>query len=310
MRSVLFVVFAVLFGPTLVFSQTGPIAYRSFEGENLRRYVWLGDRVAILTVQNNLDRRTMRRMVTTLDAAYSYYAVTTGGEPARSERYMYNVRLIIASVPKTCGAGCAHLGSSGIEIQQRYFDDLYHGVRSRGEFSQIPFYELGRNFWQFAPQLQYPENSDAIVTGFAVFMRFASMRAAGARGAPFHGRPFSEFERTVRGLIVTYERNPRYTWTNTLRVNQGVPNAMNLGATDLFASMMFRLSDTYGGDMFLRRFFDEVRKRPVARTHQDAVDNFVIAASRASGRNLSLFFEHTWKFPVSEQAKRELSNVR
>ena len=64
-------------------------------------------------------------------------------------------------------------------------------------------YELGRNFWFWSPQLQFhsPEH-DVAVTGFAVWMRFRSMAAAGVRGAPFTEPPSTPSGRSTRASSV------------------------------------------------------------------------------------------------------------
>jgi hypothetical protein len=76
---------------------------------------------------------------------------------------------------------------------------------------------------------------------------------------------------------------------------------------DLFASMLFRLEDLYGGEDFMRSFWRAVALRPAARSIQDAVDNLVLSASSAANRNLAPVFLD-WRFPVSAAAQAEAAN--
>ena len=83
-------------------------------------------------------------------------------------------------------------------MQTYYFESMYREVAQNDRYSQIPFYELGRNFWFWSPQLEFkPPEQDPVITGFAVWMRFRSMAAAGVNGAPFNGVPFSTFASQV-----------------------------------------------------------------------------------------------------------------
>jgi hypothetical protein len=84
---------------------------------------------------------------------------------------------------------------------------------------------------------------------------------------------------------------------------------MNLGGADLFASFLLRLRRDYGGNAFVTRLWYEVNLRPAANTTQDTVDNFVIAASKAAGHNLGTLFLSTWRWPLSQSAHFELSQI-
>ena len=279
--------------------QTG---YTSFDGKVLTLFAWEGQRVALLSARADLDKATMARWLDGLDKGYAFYAATAPRLP--TEDRIVDGRLPFAQVPTTCGAGCGLLGATGIELLSSYFDTIYETLRTTGKFDQAPFYELGRNFWFYSPQLGYrsPDTPDAVVTGFAVFMRFEAMAAAGVPGADFNGRSFAQFQSEVEALIDQYLADPSKTWSNTIRVNQGLPGPY--GATDLFASFTMRLKRDYGGDAFVAALWKEAAKRPLATTTQDAVDNFILAASAAARKNLTGQFER-WRWPVSDAARSE-----
>ncbi|MEM9774146.1 MAG: RICIN domain-containing protein [Chloroflexota bacterium] len=283
------------------------ITYIDFEGNSHQLIPISGQNVALLVPDNGYDQNILTQMVAVYDQAYDYYKQSTGKEPIPAKTY--NGLTTIAVVPATCGAGCGYLGFTGIELQQTYFDsDIYPPTNLNNEYDQVVFYEFGRNFWFYADHLTYqaPDSGD-ITTGFAVFMRFKAMEATGVNPAPFGNTSFQAFENEVRGLLQTYLNNSAYTWETTLKVNQGVPNSLGLGTSDLFASFLFALEDTYGPS-FVQQFWKEAGKRPEANLTQDAVDNFVIAASIAASENLTNLFNTTWRWPVSAQAQQELTD--
>jgi hypothetical protein len=278
-----------------------PVTYISFDGTPYERYVWEGKKIALLSVTNDLDPAAMKRWLEGVDAAYNYYAKCTGREPHSDGMNTYiNERSTITSVPATCGAGCGYVGAVGVEIApDDHFSQIYEGVRDHNQFSQVLFYELGRNFWFYSDQLAYKAD-DPIVTGYAVFMRFVVVEAANLQGGPFNNWTFPEFRNAVRGLLGQYLANETLTWENTLGVGAGYPGT--LGGTDLFASFCLYLMEHYGGATWVENVWKFAGQRPRAKTTQDAVDNWIIASSLAAKTNLASLYEE-WRWPVSNAAK-------
>ena len=281
------------------------VDYRSFENEPLKRFAWLGRQVAFLTVRRDLDPAVMGRMCDTFDKIHQFYKDTTGREPDRLK--LHEGRLTVAEVEKTCGAGCGYLGATGIELMPGCFRELYDGVAKHNEYDQAPPYEFGRNFWFYSRQLAYKKDADAgsVITGYAVFMRFPALDAAGARLGPFRGASGKEFRQRVEELVDLYVADRSLRWENTLKVGAAPKNPLDLNGTDLFASFCFRLCRDHGGPRFLGKVWKEAGKRPAARSTQDAVDNFILAASAAAGKNLTELFTKTWRWPMSDAARAE-----
>ncbi|HEX5181718.1 MAG TPA: immunoglobulin domain-containing protein [Allosphingosinicella sp.] len=287
-----------------------PVTYTSFNGPILELNAWEGSHTALLTARADLDPAVITRILKALDATYLYYQDATGFTPAPQSTY--KLKLTVAEVPDTCGAGCGFLGLTGIELQTDTFAALYSQVQASDLYDQAVFYEFGRNFWSLSPQLEYkaPDRGDSVVTGFAVFMRFMAMDAIGVSGAPFNGQPFAQFRADEEQMVDLYAADPTQTFQNTLQV--GRPQANNpsgLEATDLFASFLFRLRRDYGGNDFVSKLWHEAALRPAAATTQDAVDNFVVAASKAANRNLANLFINQWRWPVSAAAVAEISTL-
>ncbi len=292
-----------------VVSAQGPasVDYISFQGQRYTLYAYTGRSVALLAPRGDLDAATMTAIVAALDRAYDYYAQSTGRAPQPYR--LYNGLLSIAVVAQTCGDGCGYLGATGIELTDSAFTRLFAGVRDRDEYDQALFYELGRNFWFYEQQIEYrgADATGTIATGYAVFMRFASMEAAGVTIGPFNRWTGAEFRAEVVAQFGRYTANPRVNWENTLRVGQPIPDSGGLGSTDLFASFIFELRGRYG-NAFVGRLWTECGRRPTSATTQDAVDNFVIAASVAAGINLADTFA-SWHWPVSAAARVELAQL-
>ena len=110
-------------------------------------------------------------------------------------------------------------------------------------------------------------------------------------------------------MVDLYVADPTLNWENTLKRNRAPANPLGLGGNDLFASFCFRLCRDHGGPKYAARLWHAVGKRPVATTTQEAIDNFVVAASVAADKDLAPLFAHTWRWPVSDAAKCETAKL-
>lgn len=282
-----------------------PVSYETFQGEKVLLYPWLGKRVAILTKSPALNRQIMAELCAAFDGIFEFYAQATGREPTPLR--IYEGRLTMAEVEKTCGAACGYLGHTGIELTPGVFQDLYSGYEKGRTIDQAPPYEFGRNFWFYGKQLAYqkPVTDRSVTTGYAVFMRMAALDAIRAKVGPFRDRTGAEFRAVMESLVDLYEADATLTWENTLKRDAAPKNPLGLNGTDLFASFCLRLMRDYGGLEFVKRLWKEVEKLPAAKSTEQALDNFVIAASRAAERDLSGHFATKWRWPVSPSAKKE-----
>ena len=291
----------------LTTNSVGLVQYQSFNGNNYLLKPWFGSNVCVLaSTTNQFNPTVMSNILAALDKAWSFYAAATGHQPNSWDPTTLYGRDTIAEVTNTCGAGCSYIGFTGTEILIPYFDILYNGVASANQYDQVLFYEFGRNFWFYGNQLAYlsPDN-DPVTTGFAVYMRFLSMDAAGVAGGPFGGYSFQTFCTSVTNLIDLYITNSTLNWSNTFRVGHAPSNPLNLGTTDLIASLLMRIGRDFGSPTFGLDFWKQVELRPTAATTQAAVDNFVLAACAAVNLNLTRVFSVDWKFPVSTIASQE-----
>ena len=279
-----------------------PQRYTNFNGNVLELFAWKGKHVMLLSQQNDLDRKTMYKWLNAMDTAYGFYKRCTGALPIEQQQTFLDSLSTIAEVPQTCGAGCGYLGATGIEIQTDYFDVMYNAISNEDQYDQVLFYELGRNFWLYGSQLAY-QDFGPFTTGYAVFMRFLAMEAAGLKGAPFGAYSFPEFKKAVTDLVDLYLADPSLNWDNTLGAAQGVPGAFGSN-NDLFASFCLRLRRDYGGNAFVEKLWKQAGLRPAAQSEQDVIDNFFLAACAAAGQDLTALFE-SWRWPLSDGAREE-----
>jgi serralysin len=274
--------------------QLPPVLYTAFDGRTETLVPWQGRNVSVLVERGvSRDPRVMTRLVRALDRAWSYYANTTGQLPATANSL--NGRDEVAEVSSTCGPGCGYIGATGIEIETTYFEEMYRQIAEDNLYDQIPFYELGRNFWLWSDQLRFQSpDQDPVVTGFAVWMRFRSMAAAHVKGAPFNGTPFRTFRSQVAALAGQYEEDPSLTFADTLAMARS-PGLY--GGTDFWASLMTQLARRHGGQRFVARFWHHAGTLPAASSTTDAVTNWVGAASYAACTDLRPVFYVRWGFP-------------
>ena len=279
-------------------TRLAPVQWKDFDGNTVQLVPWQGEHVTLLAQPGRVrDQGVMDRLVGALDRAWAYYAQATGRRPERGS-WDLDGRDTVAEVDTTCGAGCGWLGTEGIQMLPSYFEQLLDDVAQHDTYVQVPFYELGRNFWFWGDQLAFSgPPGDAVVTGFAVWMRFRSMHAAGVAGSPFDGRPFPEFEQRVADLAGQYEGDPSLTFAGTIGSNRS-PGAY--GGTDFWASLMMQLARRHGDERFVERFWHEASILPAARSLGGTVVNWQRAASYAACADLEPVFSIRWGFPRAD----------
>lgn len=287
-----------------------PADYTTFDGKKLKLHAWRGKHVAFLTKEEGLDAKLMAGLCDTFDKVQAYYRDATGRDPQKAKHL--DGLATVAEVDQTCGAACGYLGATGIELTPGCFTDLYSGWQTNGTVDQALPYEFGRNFWFYSPQLAYqkPVSDRSVVTGYAVFMRMMALDAAGAKLGPFRDKSGAEFRQIMESLVDLYEADKTLTWDNTLKVDAAPKNPLGLNGTDLFASFCLRLARDHGGREFVKRLWHAAGELPKAATTQDAVDNFVIAASRGAKKDLGPHFADRWRWPVSAAARKTAAEVK
>ncbi|MFY2562169.1 calcium-binding protein [Corallococcus terminator] len=293
-------------------------------------YAWKGQYIALRTPDvTTCDLPRIALLVDGLDKGYTFYRDVTGRTPSLFRNYQGLASLAVLPSGHVTGCGsasdpaCGHVGSTGIEFKYDLYNSNICTDAALGLHNQVGFYELGRNFWFYGNQLKSnnPSYEHAMVTGYAVLMRFLAME--------YHGLPVSSSHSTlytnVKALTYTYRTTTatcgtsgasntpigpgsstcyQHDWQNTLLTNQGING---LGTTDLFASFVLKLKDVHGWP-FIFQLWRKVEQLGTVTSPYSSADNFVLAASRAAGVNLSDVFEHTWRWPLSSSIRITLQS--
>jgi hypothetical protein len=270
---------------------------------------WPARTLVLLTPAADLDRGTMEIFLGRLDAGWEHYAALVGVEPGRHK--LLDGRTTIAAVPDgrlTCGIGCGRIGVTGIEVAG--FDRDFALVKeSPAAFPHYYFYEMGRNWYVFG------DRHSSFITGYAVFMRYSCMDAAGCedpearlraaieRAEAAHAAGEMDFLRafTMQGGLT--EKQPRLAGFD--------------GPCDqpvLYASAMLKLRRDRGGDAWTKRFFAALLQCPAvpADTPAGALAQcraWLVAASVAARRDLSDVFCDRWRLPLLPAARKVLAAI-
>jgi len=274
-----------------------PASYTHIDGSASELYAWEGRNVVLLTMSPDYDHAVMVRLLGAIDSLSAYYHSTAPRDPWGWSTY--RGKNAIAEVGTTCGAGCGNIGGYGIELRSEYWHRLYEHMRDSGQVDQIIAYELARNFWLYDEKAGI--RSGVVTTGYANFMRLISIDGAGLEMAPWGDMSETEFRTATDELLQTYLAG-EYDWSNTIAVNRAVPNDHGLGASDLFAAMLFDLARRHYGDPveFARAYWHTLDRQPDRTNDQDAVDNLARAACETVGADITGYLAGTLRWPVSD----------
>lgn len=303
------------------------VEYRRFEPNPLQptpdiMYAWdSGKYVTLLTPRANYDKAIIRKLISSYDRAWEFHLKAAGAPMIKTPENTINNKATIAVVVKTCGAGCGRIGAHGIEINEEYFKEEYSSLlNNTRRRHHIVFYEMGRNFYTYSKQLSVPGGTEesyntSINLLYSISMQFFAIDYARIPRENWFiaGRVSgAAFFKDTEEIYQTYLKDKSFNFNNTIRVqkspqHQRKTQTYERGGGDLYAAFFFELARRYGGQKFALRFWKEVGKRPAATSLATAVDNLIIAASKAAGNNLETLFVDEWRFPLSKGAKAELS---
>ena len=284
----------------------GNVEYLSIKSKTVERFVWPGKYIAFQTISKDYDPEIMGRIVYTFDKAYENYKEITGYTPGISRQYK-NLLVIteMTSDEVGCGAGCGYLGATGIELQSGLFSRLYNGVKLYDQYEQAPFYELGRNFWNYAKYKSVLKGEgasakwfEANTTGFAVFMRFLIINSNEIPGGPWDsgkGVAWNDFYSAMKGLIYKQRDEAGHTFANTFEAGLP-PYSGPLSVNDFWASLLFYFAPVGGEKMFAKSFLANLSNRPLATNTASAVANFVDAISLTLGKSVDSDFYNVLHF--------------
>lgn len=279
-------------------------------GVSLELVPWRGSNVVLLTtVDSKVEPAMASHFVHCLDVGWRTYADLTGRLPRPFKQL--DGKATVTAVPKgglTCGAGCGYVGSTGVELAMFYSHNIPNWKKNEMSFPHYAFYELGRNFYTFG------DRHSCFTTGFAVFMRYVCMDAAGGFDIELANRKHIErmeevyaesnepFLRTFTNLDGLGEKEPRLKDANGHALNP-------CDQPVTYAAAMLKLRKDHGGDAWVKKFFAALAKCPeVKPKDRDAAQRqceaWLACASVAAGRDLTPVFCDRWRMELPP-TKRE-----
>jgi len=321
------ILLSIVGGARTVHAADRSVEYKRFEPNPLMSgpdimHAWdSGKYVILLTPRSNYDKTIMRKLISSYDRAWEFHIKAAGAPIIKTPENTINNKATIAVVVKTCGAGCGRIGGHGIEINEEYFKEEYSSILNNTKRRHhIVFYEMGRNFYAYSKQLSVPGGTEesyntSVSLLYSISMQFFAIDYARIpRDNWFVAGRVSgtTFFKDTEEIYQTYLKDKSFNFDNTIRVqkspqNQRQTQTYERGGGDLYAAFFFELARRHGGQKFALKFWKEVGKRPAATSLSSAVDNLIIAASKAAGKNLATLFVDEWRFPLSEAAREELA---
>lgn len=294
--------------------------YQPFDqdSEEIQLYTYRGEYVALRVTNEIEDPQTVEYLMTALDDGYLAAIDHIGEEPRKFQRGMLDNLLSVAQVTQPCGfddaTACGYVGATGIELGDYRMEQMI-AAAALGKMESTVFYEYGRNFYIFSDGFNF-SNTDyrgGAVRHIAHLLRFQIPKYLGLTLGPDNTNIFNNF---VEGKLEEYTNDESQCFFDTLRQVDGPEFFSPLES--ILIGIYFELVEQYGQDFELgmyneMRILSDTRRRqidvdeletPVAT--QRSIDNFAIAASRASGENLLNVFRDDWKFPISRGAALEL----
>jgi hypothetical protein len=272
---------------------------------------WTGRNIIFLTTDADLDAGMITHFVSCLDKGWDTYAELTGRKPKLFKQW--NGMPTVVAVPAgdlTCGAGCGYIGVSGVELSLFYDRDVAVMKRNPRSFPHYGFYELGRNFYTFG------DRHSCFITGFAVFMRYVCMDAAGCEDDELKNRRHIEaaeqtYAKSQEPFLSTFTNNDGPSEKeNRLKDSSGKP----IPITDqpvMYATAMLKLRRDFGGDEWVKRFFTALARCPeFPGKTKDAASNqclvWLVCASSAAKQDMTPVFCDRWRMQIDPALREKM----
>ena len=274
---------------------------------------WEGKNVVFLTKKSEYDAKVMTAFVKRLDDGWQTYSELVGAQPRRFKQI--NGKPTICAIPKSnlsCGYGCGFVGSTGIEASAFYSIDLPEFKKRPDGFQHYYFYEMGRNFFVFG------DRHSLFTTGYAVFMRYVCMDKLKCFDRDARTRKTIErceeiYAKSDIGFFDALTNLGSGEKSNRLRDSNG----RVISPSDqpvMYATAMMKLRRDYGGDAWVKRFFQKLREcKSRKATDKDSartqVYNWLVCASFAANKDLTPVFADRWRMPFTANQRRLMAAI-
>ncbi|MDZ4832123.1 MAG: hypothetical protein SGJ09_18255 [Phycisphaerae bacterium] len=288
------------------------VPWRTNSGEVLM-HEWRGEHVSLLTERNDYDPTLVQTLLNAADAYWVRCREICGNSPppdpdrgfATGGRPML-VELVRPRVDQPAPGELGNqfdesstkaIGIVGVARTSVTTDELESLLRAiaRGN-SVAPLgmslpTAIGRNFFFFDSELGSIAPTGDIASAYASLL-------AGHASELLGWFPPND-DRPLDANLDRYERDPKAVFDVVLGAATPPPE---FDVASLWTALLVRVSYASGRHDFVERLWRATSECPTSATQEDAVTNLVVAASGASGSDLTQRFI-SWRFPVTDEAK-------
>ena len=291
------------------------IAVRNNQNAPVDRFVWKGEHAALLSISDTLDAAEVASVLTIMDAVYEFHQQTTGHEtPFEFPDIKRDITIEDEALGSTF---MGKIVVSSIYARPDIFRDLLRDLSDDSpacnENTTMWFFLYGLHSWGYEPKIGTNAEgfASAIKSGYAESMALLVAQHLGIQLSNSRKNKDRDRKTVVEEQLDAYLKDTALNFQTTLGVNKspdmaraafGSPSG---GVSALAASFILRLCRDHGGADFNTRLWHELDKRPDAKTDQDGVDNFILAACAAASLDLSELFTTDWRWPMSPRAIAE-----
>lgn len=276
--------------------------YTSFVGDKYDMLLYEGKSVNLLITDTLLhDNETLTVMVNMLDSVWNFYYGMAKRYP--NPNGLFGNKGYVSFVNNTCGAGCAFVGTSGIEVGDAEWINIFNNIKylKNGSVLKVAFYEMGRNFFNndISQKLSVdpfwmPEPfANMGYLGAIHFLAFFIKDQYDGEMNYYFGLANCASEYLLDTVPKTIEDVYKNSWYPT--------DYGNIHFKPFFNSALLEWLVREYGLNFVNKFYEELYKLPNTNGNiQEAYSNFCIATSRAVNVNLKPFFSKGYKMPLND----------
>ncbi|MFO0826844.1 MAG: hypothetical protein U0572_01735 [Phycisphaerales bacterium] len=290
------------------------VPWRTAEGDEIALHEWRGRQVSLLCARDDYDPVLVQRL---LDAVDAYWlrcqeicgnapppdpetSMLLGGRPLLVERVQRVPDALVSAAEGDVAAPSPAprhpaVGLVGVARTSITTDELESALRGVAAPSRAPLgaslpAALATNFCFFQSEIGPITPTRDVTAAYAALLASDACESLGWF-APADARPLD-------AILDRYERDANASYASTLA--DGATGTYETEA--LWAAFLMRVRHASGKPDFVQRLWRATSECPPATTSGEAIANLVVAASSASGADLSQRFL-SWRFPVTPETK-------
>jgi len=283
------------------------VPWLTADAGTMQLHEWRGSIVSLLTAKDSYDPILVDRVVRAADRYWTACRDLCGNSPP-SDPDVGDVAggrpLLVEFLDEASGDGPPLVyGQPGIartSVETVELEALLRGAAngpSRAPLGMRVPQAMARNFFFLDGELGALAPRGELASAFASIL---AARASERLGwvSPNEDRPLDE-------TLDRYEHDSTLTFDAVFAAPRG---ETPVEVDTLLLAILVRLQNASGRPDFVERLWRAAAECPPAMTQHDAAANLVVAASGASGADLTARFQ-SWRFPVSKETKARVKQA-